>query len=152
MRLSGIIFLILLVTVPCLAQDAFPYKAHLKNSVTNVRTGPGKDYPIVWVYNRQNWPVHVLYEHHNWYRIRDIEGEEGWIYHTLVRSGESALVSEGDPLVVYRSARQNRPLLRLAPAVIVRVKECTELLCLIEYGQHKGWVTATRLWRIQGNT
>src|SRR5262245_32373229 len=61
-----------------------PRFVSLKSEKVNVRSGPTKDHDVAWVYNRSALPVEVTAEFENWRRIRDWEGSEGWVYHSLL--------------------------------------------------------------------
>src|ERR1051325_11006481 len=70
-----------------------PRFVSLKSDKVNVRAGPTKDHDVAWVYNRAALPVEVTAEFENWRRIRDWEGAEEWVYHSLLSGKRTALVS-----------------------------------------------------------
>src|SRR5262245_51786650 len=70
-----------------------PRFVSLKSDKVNVRAGPTKDHDVAWVYNRAALPVEVTAEFENWRRIRDWEGAEGWVYHSLLSGKRTALVA-----------------------------------------------------------
>ena len=70
-----------------------PRFVSLKSDKVNVRAGPTKDHDVAWVYNRAALPVEITAEFENWRRIRDWEGAEGWVYHSLLSGKRTALVS-----------------------------------------------------------
>src|SRR6202008_3387717 len=70
-----------------------PRFVSLKSDKVNVRAGPTKDHDVAWVYNRAALPVEITAEFENWRRIRDWEGAEGWVYHSLLSGRRTALVS-----------------------------------------------------------
>ena len=70
-----------------------PRFVSLKSDRVNVRAGPTKDHDVAWVYNRAALPVEMTAEFENWRRIRDWEGAEGWVYHSLLSGRRTALVS-----------------------------------------------------------
>ena len=93
-----------------------PRFVSLKSDRVNVRSGPNKDQDVRWVYTRAGMPVEITAEFENWRRIRDWEGAEGWVYHSLLSGKRSAVVvpSLKDDLVpLYaesgRQIRGNRP-------------------------------------------
>ena len=63
---------------PALAQDQPLRFASLDSGEVNLRAGPGKDYPILWVYQRKGLPVEIIQEFDTWRRIRDRDGTVGW--------------------------------------------------------------------------
>jgi SH3-like domain-containing protein len=70
-----------------------PRFVSLKSDKVNVRGGPNRDQDIRWVYTRAGMPVEITAEFENWRRIRDWEGAEGWVYHSLLSGKRTALVS-----------------------------------------------------------
>src|SRR3954468_24393846 len=70
-----------------------PRFVSLKSDRVNVRGGPTKDHEVSWIYTRAGLPVEVTAEFDNWGRVRDWEGAEGWVYHSLLAGRRTALVS-----------------------------------------------------------
>ena len=61
-----------------------PRFVSLKADRVNVRIGPAKTHEVKWVYQRAGLPVEITAEFENWRRIRDADGTEGWVYHSLL--------------------------------------------------------------------
>ena len=59
----------------------------------NVRAGPTKDHDVAWVYTRSGLPVEITAEFENWRRVRDSEGAEGWVYHSLLSGRRTAVIT-----------------------------------------------------------
>jgi SH3-like domain-containing protein len=130
--------------------QAFPQPASLKRNEVNVRAGPGTRYPILWVFQRQGWPVQLLAKYDNWYKIRDIEGEEGWAYTGMISEVQTAVVSAGPPVVLYKDEdEETRPIYRLGPGVVVELAGCGEQKCEASIRGSRGWVVKNRLIRAQ---
>src|SRR5438105_12720178 len=70
-----------------------PRYASLKPDHVNVRAGPTKDNDVAWVYTRSGLPVEITAEYENWRRVRDSEGSEGWVYHSLLSGRRTAVVT-----------------------------------------------------------
>ena len=147
-------FWLLLFLAPLVANAGVyetPVEARLIDDMVNVRSGPGEQYPILWTFHRNGWPVNLIADFSHWYKIRDIEGEEGWIYKGLVSKTPTAIISAGEPALLYRGSQGTKPSHRLAPTVVVALDEngCNGNLCKIEVLQtgSKGWLAANRLLR-----
>ena len=69
-----------------------PRFVSLKSDRVNVRSGPNKDQEVRWVYTHAGMPVEITAEFENWRRIRDWEGAEGWVYHSLLSGKRTAMV------------------------------------------------------------
>src|SRR5262244_1528268 len=70
-----------------------PRYVSLKSDHVNVRAGPTKDNDVAWIYTRSGLPVEVTAEFENWRRVRDSEGSEGWVYHSLLSGKRTAVVT-----------------------------------------------------------
>lgn len=117
----------------------------MSQNLTNVRSGPGTQFPILWIYQRKGFPVEVLNSYQSWYQIRDVEGESGWVYKSLISKRRTSLVTEGEPIVMYKNPDATEPFIKFAPGVILSIDHCTPYLCKVVYGNNKGWVIKNRL-------
>jgi len=102
--LVGLLAAVLVAGQPAAARDSAPIATgsvsgrpvprfvSLKADRVNVRTGPNKDQDVRWVYTRAGMPVEITAEFDNWRRIRDWEGSEGWVYHSLLSGKRTAVV------------------------------------------------------------
>src|SRR6187399_3497042 len=70
-----------------------PRFVSLKSDHVNVRGGPTKDHDVSWIYTRAGLPVEVTAEFENWRRVRDSEGAEGWVYHSLLAGKRTVMIS-----------------------------------------------------------
>src|ERR1041384_1407342 len=70
-----------------------PRYVSLKSDHVNVRAGPTKDNDVAWVFTRPGLPVEITAEFENWRRVRDSEGSEGWVYHSLLSGRRTAVVT-----------------------------------------------------------
>ncbi len=70
-----------------------PRFASLKTDRVNLREGPSKDHATKWVYQRAGLPVEITAEFEIWRRIRNSEGADGWVLHSLLSGRRTALVT-----------------------------------------------------------
>ena len=70
-----------------------PRYVSLKSDHVNVRAGPTKDNYVAWIYTRAGLPVEITAEFENWRRVRDSEGSEGWVYHSMLSGRRTAVVT-----------------------------------------------------------
>src|SRR5919109_2823519 len=73
-----------------------PRFVSLKPDRVNVRGGPTRDHEVTFVYTRAGLPVEITAESDNWRRIRDWEGSEGWVYHSMLSGRRTAVVNPKD--------------------------------------------------------
>ena len=72
-----------------------PRFASLRAGEVNVRTGPGVQYPVDWVFQRQGLPVEVIAEYRTWRKIRDWQGTQGWVHQSLLAGKRTVIVIGG---------------------------------------------------------
>ena len=133
-----------------------PRFVSLKSDHVNVRGGPNKDHDVAWVYTRPGLPVEIMAEFENWRRIRDRDGTEGWVYHSLLSGKRTAYVakskSQNDPVPLYESADPKSALrATLEPGVLGNVKRCNGQWCRFVGDGFDGWIEQERLWGVYPN-
>lgn len=106
----------------------------------NVRFGPGKQYPINWVYTREGLPVTIIAEFDTWRKIRDHEGDEGWVHSSLLSSRRTIMV-RGEVRELRRTPdATSRVVLRAEPGVIGQLFDCDDDWCRVEIAGRRGWL------------
>ena len=132
-----------------------PRFVSLKSDRVNVRGGPDKDHEVVWVFTRSALPVEITAEFDNWRRIRDQDGAEGWVYHSLLSGKRTALVEakhKSELVGLYAGPdAHSRMLARLEPGVQGTVKRCNSNWCRLTGDGFDGWIEQSRLWGVYPN-
>jgi len=127
-----------------------PRFVSLKADRVNVRAGPNKDQDVRWVYTRAGMPVEITAEFENWRRIRDWEGAEGWVYHSLLSGRRSAVVvpAKNQELVpLYENPNaESGVMAKLQPGVLTQIKSCDGRWCQISGKDFYGYIVQERLW------
>ena len=129
-----------------------PRYVSLKSDHVNVRAGPTKDNDVAWVYTRSGLPVEITAEFENWRRVRDSEGAEGWVYHSLLSGRRTAVVTmkkKDDLASIYdRPDATSAVAARLQVGVVAQVKKCTNNWCRVIGNGFDGWIEQQRLWGV----
>ena len=129
-----------------------PRYVSLKSDHVNVRAGPTKDNDVAWVYTRSGLPVEITAEFENWRRVRDSEGAEGWVYHSLLSGRRTAVVtmkSKDDLASIYDRADQTSAVAaRLQAGVVTQVRRCASGWCHVSGNGFDGWIEQQRLWGV----
>jgi len=132
-----------------------PRFVSLKPDRVTVRGGPTRNHEIAFVFTRAGLPVEITAESDNWRRIRDWEGSEGWVYHSLLSGRRTALVSAKQPdelVPLYEKPDTAATLVaRLQPGVLASVKHCTGTWCRISGPGFDGFILQGRLWGVYPN-
>lgn len=128
-----------------------PRFVSLRSDKVFVRTGPGLRYPIKWVYQRENLPVEVVQEFDTWRKIRDMDGDEGWVHGSLVAARRFVVVKsevgEGADLRD-REDSSARKIAKLEDNVVAALKRCEGKVCEVETSGYEGWTDRKSLYGI----
>jgi SH3-like domain-containing protein len=126
-----------------------PYFASLKNETTNMREGPSEDNRIKWVYHRKGLPVEVIASYEVWRRVRDMDGEVGWIHNALLSRERTVVVHGKADAPVRVGADVKADIVAEAkPGAIGRVRHCGVFVCQVKFDRAEGWIDRNRLWGI----
>jgi len=130
-----------------------PRFVSLKSDKVNVRKGPSTDQSIVWVFSRAGLPVEVIAESDNWRRVRDSEGADGWVFHSLLSARRTVLVApwaKGDERVpLYSSKSPNsRTVAELQSGVLGNVVACDGSWCELSVEDYSGYAQQDQLWGV----
>ena len=115
----------------------------------NLRSGPGRRYPIEWVLTRKDMPVEVTAQFEQWRRIRAWDGTAGWVQQQMVGGKRYVVVEKGTERPLYRQPDPNSGVAaRAEPGVIARLLECRGPWCRIETPDVSGWMRRADLWGV----
>jgi SH3-like domain-containing protein len=129
-----------------------PRFVSLKADRVTVRGGPDKDHDVAWIYTRVGWPVEITAEFENWRRIRDSDGSEGWVYHSLLSGKRMAAVqlktkTDLAPLYV-KPDPKSAVTAQLQVGVLGTVKHCSGTWCQFSGDGFDGWIEQNELWGV----
>ena len=150
-----ILVLATLLAAPAAAEERgavtnlpIPRYVSLKASEGNVRRGPSLSHRIDWVFKRRDMPLEVTDEYGNWRRVRDRDGQGGWIHFSLL-SGVRTVIVEEDMAALHMKPDASAPVTARAEAgVIAELGECAAGWCRINAGGYRGWVQSSALWGV----
>ena len=112
----------------------------LKANEVNLRAGPGRRYPVEWIYQRRGLPVEVTAEFDAWRRVRDHTGTSGWVHHSMITGRRTVLVI-GELRTLFSDADVgSRPLARLEPGALGSLSRCEAAWCAVEFSGIDGWL------------
>ena len=130
-----------------------PRFVSLKSDRVNVRGGPTREHEVTWIYTRAGLPVEIIAEYDNWRRIRDWDGEEGWVFHSMLSGRRTVLVArprdKSDVVPLRSSAEADAGLVaKLQPGVVAQVRTCSGDWCRIRGEGFDGWMPQERLFGV----
>jgi SH3-like domain-containing protein len=132
-----------------------PRYVSLKTDRVNLREGPSKDHRTIWVFQRAGLPVEITAEFEIWRKVRDSEGAEGWVLHSLLSGRRTALVApwkKANESILYTKANANSaPTAKLQSNVIASVRGCDGAWCRISGEGFDGYIEQPNLWGVYPN-
>ena len=114
-----------------------------------MRTGPGRNYPGIWLYKRRDLPIRVVKTYPNWRMIEDSEGARGWMLVTLLSDRRTAIVKPGEPRPIHVDPNANsRVRYRVEAGVVGRIEKCRDGWCRIKVGNREGHIRTADIWGV----
>lgn len=152
-----------LAATPVVAQNnpsglKLPRFVTTRSNPINVRVGPGTRYEIAWNFLVSGVPVEIIQEFDTWRKIRDFEGDEGWVHQSLLSGNRAGFVTplaaNGEVTLFADKAETSRIRARLAAGVRISISECDGAWCRVSAGQpgqsqsYSGWVRQEEIWGV----
>lgn len=143
-----------------------PRFVSLKSKRVNMRVGPGRDYQVQWLYVRKGLPMEIIREFGNWRKVRDPNGNEGWVLHSLLSgkrvtiitpwevSEDAAKKDTPSTIKMYGNATDTAQVVAWVEAgTLASVEDCSKDWCkLTVLDQQKskitGYVSQSQLWGV----
>lgn len=143
--------LLLSIAAPAAAQEKQPpYWASVASGQAMTHTGPGRNYPNVWLYQRRDLPVRVLKKYETWRLIQDPDGAQGWMLVTMLSDRRTGIVKPGEPRPIRANASDAAKVRYMAePGVVGRLSKCKgNGWCRIEVGKQQGYIRTPDLFGV----
>jgi SH3-like domain-containing protein len=84
-RCAAVLALGLAAGTPALAESAAAERLKITDPYIELRTGPGRGFPIHHVAAREEWIV-VELRNTDWYKVRTDTGKQGWVHRSQLQS------------------------------------------------------------------
>lgn len=118
----------------------------LDDDITNMRTGPGLEYPIDWIYQKEDYPLKVIAEYENWFKVIDIDGSSGWILRALLSLNRYGIIINGNQNLVKSPEERNIITVVGEQGVLGSLLRCQDSWCEMEIGGFTGWIRSENIW------
>lgn len=145
-RVFVVLVAAMLSHVPAIAQKRPPYWASIRAGEALMRTGPGRNFPAIWLYRRAGLPVKVIETFESWRKVEDPDGAQGWMQVRLLSEDRAAIVRGGVQPMLVRPEAGSRIAWRAAPGVVGRLGDCSAGYCRFEVDGKRGFVRVEGLW------
>ena len=132
-----------ILSVPLLhAEEKF---LSLKKNKTNVRYGPGLDYPVKYIYRKINLPVKQIDKKEDWRRVIFLDNNSGWIHWSQLKPSNSIITIE-EKILFKKPSNFSEPLAKLEKGRMLVINRCVNDWCDITTSDYKGWVKIKNVW------
>lgn len=132
-----------------------------RSNPVNVRVGPGRRYDVSWIFVKAGQPVEIIQEFDTWRKVRDVDGDEGWVHQSLLSPNRAAFIKhQGEAEnVALRARRDQNAEVRawLGDGFAVEVSACDGQWCSVR-AQHRpaegravtynGYIAQSALWGV----
>lgn len=145
----GAVLLLIGASAPAIAGSdakAPPYWVSISASRAKMRTGPGRNYPATWLYQRVQLPVKVIEVYQSWRKIEDPDGTRGWMLVNLLSDKRTGLIKDEPRPLRAAPERSARVLWMAAPGVVGRISKCEHGWCWFDAGKGSGYVEIADIW------
>ncbi len=125
-----------------------PRIVSLKNSLSYMRTGPGKEFPVKFELLQKGYPLKIVAEYNNWRKVETFNKISGWVHTQLLSSFRTGLIIKTTFLKTLPSNSSNS-LAKLLPNLLINIKKCNDKWCKVEILKSKifkGWVQKRVIW------
>ena len=120
----------------------------LKKDLAYMRVGPGREYPLEWVYVRENLPLKVISEFDVWRKVVDHEGTTGWLHSSLLSLKRYGLITKAE-VRLYVEPDDTADIVAIAGQnILLEVQYCEKQWCKLATDQVRGWTTRQNFWGI----
>lgn len=127
-----------------------PRYVSLKSDRVNLREGPSKDHRTSWVFQRAGLPVEITAEFETWRKVRDSEGSEGWVLHSLLSGRRTALVApwkKSETIALHSGPELSTTAqVGLQTGVVATIKSCDGHWCRVFGEGFDGYIEQSNLW------
>jgi SH3-like domain-containing protein len=115
-------------------------------SRANIRSGPGKNYDILWAAEKY-YPLNVFQKAGPWYHFRDFEGDEGWIHKALLGKFPSVITNKENCNIRSGPDTRSEVLFEVEKGIPFKVLKREGSWLYIQHADgDKGWIHESLVW------
>lgn len=142
---------LLITSALCLAA-LFSTTAHaqtmvsVKGSSLNMREGPGTHTAVLWEL-KQGYPLQITERKGSWVRVRDFEGDTGWVARSLTGNTPHHVVKSRVANLRSGPGAQHRIVAKVEYGELLRTREKRADWVRVERSEGvSGWIAKRLLW------
>lgn len=125
-----------------------PRFVSLRTDKVNMRAGPGFQYPVVWVYQRDGLPVEIIGEFDVWRQILTPDGGTGWVHMATIRPRRGFIVTapKADLLAAANAGAGVVAVLDFGVSGVLSACDSGSDWCKVVVGQRTGFINRDDFW------
>lgn len=138
------ILLTIVLSLTC--GSALAERLAIKSTTANVRSGPGKNYDVMWQVEK-NHPILILKKQGQWYQFRDFEGDIGWVHTSLVGKTSTVITNREKCNVRSGPSTKFKIVFDVGKGIPFQVLERKKKWLHIRHADgDKGWIHQSLVW------
>jgi len=123
-----------------------PRYVTLKFDEANLRAGPGREYPVLWQYQKAGLPLLVDAEFGIWRKVIDHDGTAGWMHGSVLSLRRMALV-QNNMAEIHASPDETSNVIALAERLaLMELLSCPTAWCRVANNDVRGWIKRQAIW------
>ncbi len=127
-----------------------PRFVSLRTNQVNFRAGPGFQYPVVWVYQRDGLPVEIIGEFDVWRHVVAPDGGSGWVHEATIRAHRDVYVTSAQAALRNAPSPDAAPVAYLSQGVDASLIACDGAsdFCKISARGITGYIARADIWGV----
>jgi SH3-like domain-containing protein len=127
-----------------------PRFVSLRTGQVNFRAGPGFQYPVTWVYQRDGLPVEIIGEFDVWRQVLAPDGGTGWVHEATVRARRTFYVTAAQAVLRRGPAPDTATVAYLDAGVSGVLAACPAAtdFCKVVTGSETGYLAREDFWGV----
>jgi SH3-like domain-containing protein len=130
-----------------------PRFVSLRTGKVNFRAGPGFQYPVTWIYQRDGLPVEIIGEFDVWRHVIAPDGGSGWVHMATIRARRTFIVTAQKTTLRSAPDPSAAPVAILDFGVSGLLLSCatTAAFCKASTANETGFLARTDVWGVFPN-
>ncbi len=127
-----------------------PRFVSLRTGEVNVRAGPGFQYPVDWIYQRDGLPVEIIGEFDVWRQVVAPDGGTGWVHEATIRARRGFIVTADKAALRASADSASSVAAYLANGVSGALISCDGVsdFCKVDAGHVTGFLAREDFWGV----
>ena len=144
----ALLVMIAVVPVEAAVERSLPYWASISAGQARMRTGPGRNFPASWLYQRPDLPVRVIETYPSWRKVEDPDGAQGWMMVNLLSDQRTAIIRNGAHPLRAAPDGSARVVWQVMAGVVGRISRCDRGWCKFDVHGRSGYVEIAHIWGV----